>query len=156
MRNLNLKPNLFALSLMLSGGAAFGDYDVPPMDKVFSVATSIADVSVASLDEKGNANLTIHQEIKGKQPKRLVGISLSCFPVDPRLLRMKLGRRYLVICQKDLLYESSAKYEIRVRDGIAECLFHKGNVIWGKRQWTSLENVRKRISDGIAKNKGKS
>ena len=141
---------------MLSGGAAFGDYDVPPMDKVFSVATSIADVSVASLDEKGNANLTIHQEIKGKQPKRLVGISLSCFPVDPRLLGMKLGRRYLVICQKDLLYESSAKYEIRVRDSIAECLFHKGNVSWGKRQWTSLENVRKRISDGIAKNKGKS
>ncbi len=156
MRNLNLKPTLFALSLMLSGGTAFGDYHVPPIDKVFSVATSIADVSVASFDEKGNMRLTIHQEIKGKQPKRLVGISLSCFPVDPRLLGMKLGRRYLVICHNDLLYESSAKYEIRVRNGVVECLFHKGNVIWGERQWTSLENVRKRISDGIAKNKGKS
>ena len=156
MRNLNLKPTLFALSLMLSGGTAFGDYHVPPIDKVFSVATSIADVSVASFDEKGNMRLTIHQEIKGKQPKRLVGISLACFPVDPRLLGMKLGRRYLVICHNDLLYESSAKYEIRVRNGVVECLFHKGNVIWGERQWTSLENVRKRISDGIAKNKGKS
>ena len=59
---------------------------------------------------------------------------------------MKFGQRYLVICRKGLLYEASTQYEIRVRDGVVECLFPQGNDIRGKLQWMSMKEIRKRIS----------
>ena len=149
MKHLQLNSTFLALSLMLSGGTVFADYDVPPMDKVFQVATSIADVTVNSSDEQGHVRLKINQELKGKQPALLTGVSLSCFPSCR--VNLKVGKRYLVICWQGLLYEESTKYEIRMRDGVAECLFPQGNVIWGKRQWTPLENIRKQVSRATAK-----
>ena len=152
MKHVMATSCLLASSLMLSGGAAFGDYDVPPMDKVFQVVTSIADVTVNSFDEQGHVRLKVNQELKGKQPALLTGVSLSCFPSCR--VNMKVGKRYLVICWKSLLYEESTQYEIRVRDGVAECLFPQGNVIWGKRQWTPLKNIRKQIRLSLRSKKG--
>ena len=152
MKHLKLNSILLALSLMLSCGTVFGDYDVPPMDKVFQVATSIADVTVSSFDEQGHVRLEVNQELKGKQPALLTGVSLSCNPMCR--VKVKVGKRYLVICWKSLIYEESTQYEIRVRDGVAECWFPQGNVIYGKRQWTSLEDIRKLIRLSLRAKKG--
>ena len=116
------------------------------MDKVLDASTSIADVTVALFDKHGSARLTINEELKGKQPELVTGVSLSCYPTSPRNSGMKVGQRYLVMCRNDLLYEGSTQYEIRVRDGVVECLFPQGNGIRGEWRWTSLEDVRKRIS----------
>ena len=142
---------LLATSLMLSGGAAFGDYDVPPMDKVFQAATSIADVTVSSSDEEGQVRLQVNQELKGKQPALLTGVSLSCNPSCR--VKVKVGKRYLVICWKGLLYEESTQYEIRERNGAIECLFPQGNHVYGNRQWTPLEDIRKLISLSLRLNR---
>ena len=142
---------LLASSLMLSGGAAFGDYDVPPMDKVFEVATSVADVTVSSLDEQGHVRLQVNQELKGKQPALLTGVSLSCNPSCR--VNVKAGKRYLVICWKGLLYEESTQYEIRERNGVVECLFPEGNHVYGKRQWTPLEDIRKKVRLSLRANR---
>ena len=152
MKHLKLNSILLALSLILSRGTVFGDYHVPPMDKVFQVVTSIADVTVSSLDEQGHVRLKVNQELKGKQPALLTGVSLSCNPMCR--VKVKVGKRYLVICWKDMLYEESTQYEIRVRDGVAECWFPQGNVIYGKRQWTSLEDIRKLIRLSLRVKKG--
>ena len=146
MRHLKLNSIFLVFALMLSSGVAHARYLMPTMNKVLDASTSIADVTVASFDKHGSARLTIHEALKGKQAALVTGLSLSCYPISPKGIGMKFGQRYLVICRKDLLYESSTQYEIRVRDGVVECLFPQGNDIRGKLQWTSKKEIRKRIS----------
>lgn len=151
MKHLILTTCLLALSLMLSGGAVHARYVMPTMDKLLSSSTSIADVTVTSFDKHGSARLTINEELKGKQPTLVTGVSLSCYPIRPNKTGMKVGKRYLVMCRNSLLYEESTQYEIRVRNGVVECLFPRGNGIRGEWHWTPLENIRKRISPLAAK-----
>ena len=132
--------------LLLSPAMVQARYLMPTMNKVLDASTSIADVTVASFDKDGSARLTIHEELKGKQAALVTGVSLSCYPISPKGIGMKFGQRYLVMCRKDLLYEASTQYEIRVRDDVVECLFPQGNDIRGKLQWTSMKEIRKRIS----------
>ncbi|MFP6900547.1 MAG: hypothetical protein VCA36_06365 [Opitutales bacterium] len=146
MRHRKLNFILLASSLMLSAGVVHARYLMPTMDRVLSASSSIADVTVASFDKHGNARLTINEELKGKQPGLVTGVSLSCYPIRPRNTGMKVGQRYLVMCRNDLLYEESTQYEIRVRDGVVECLFPQGNGIRGEGRWTPLKDIRKRIS----------
>ena len=146
MRHLKLNSIFLAFALMLSGGVVHARYLMPTMDKVLNASTSIADVTVASFDKHGSARLTIHEELKGKQAALVTGLSLSCFPISPKGIGMKFGQRYIVICRKDLLYEASTQYEIRVRNGVVECLFPQGNDVRGKLQWTPMKEIRKRIS----------
>ena len=151
MKRPKLNFILLALSLILSRGTVFGDYHVPPMDKVFQAVTSIADVTVSSSDEQGHVRLKVNQELKGKQPALLTGVSLSCNPMCR--VKVKVGKRYLVICWKGLLYEESTKYEIRERNGVVECLFPEGNHVYGQRQWTPLEDIRKQIRLSLRANR---
>jgi len=146
MRHLKLNFISLAFTLMLSGGVVHARYLMPTMDEVLNASTSIADVTVASFDKHGSARLIVHEELKGKQAALVTGLSLSCFPISPKGIGMKLGQRYLVMCRKDLLYEASTQYEIRARDGVVECLFPQGNDVRGKLQWTSMNEIRKRIS----------
>ena len=147
MKHRKLNFILLASSLMLSCASLHARYLMPTMDQVLSASSSIADVTVASFDKHGNARLTINEELKGKQPALVTGVSLSCYPIRPNTTGMKVGQRYLVMCRNDLLYEESTHYEIRVRDGVVECLFPQGNGIRGKWRWTPLKDIRKRISD---------
>ena len=151
MRLRRIHTILLLWGLMLSPAMVHARHLMPTMDRVLSTSNSIADVTVASFDKHGNARVTINEELKGKQPALVTGVSLSCYPIRPKMTGMKVGQRYLVMCRKDLLYEGSTQYEIRMRNGVAECLFPQGNVIWGKRQWTPLENIRKQISRANAK-----
>ena len=146
MRLRRIHTILLLWGLMLSPAMVHARYLMPTMDRVLSTSNSIADVTVASFDKHGSARLIVHEELKGKQAALVTGLSLSCFPISPKGIGMKLGQRYLVMCRKDLLYEASTQYEIRARDGVVECLFPQGNDVRGKLQWTSMNEIRKRIS----------
>ena len=151
MRLRRIHAILLVSSLMLSSASLHARYLMPTMDRVLSTSNSIADVTVTSFDKHGNARLIIHEELKGKQPELVTGVSLSCYPLSPKRTGMKVGQRYLVICRNGLLYEGSTQYEIRLRDGVVECLFPRGNNAHRERCWTPLENIRKQISQVTVK-----
>ena len=138
---------------MFSSAMAQARYLMPTMDQLLSSSTSLADVTVKSFDEHGNARLVIHEELKGKQPEVLTGVSLSCYPLSPKRTGMKVGQRYLVICRNGLLYEGSTQYEIRIRDGVVECLFPRGDNARLARCWTPLKKVRKQVRLSLRANR---